>query len=192
MDEIATKRRPRLPLHSPSDAEIIQRVLTGHRDEYALLVERYLPMLEGYFAGRGLRGADLDEAVQTAMITAYRRLGKLRRPGSFGKYLLKVAGHSFPRRRRAEVKLADMPADVPDVEQPDEPWRDHLREATARLPAGMQVVVALKYGEDLTAEAIAERLGQTVGSVTKTLSRAYSRLRDDPELARFSNKRGEK
>jgi len=170
-----------------SDAEIVARVLGGRRDDYALLVRRYLPMVEQFLAARGLAGADLDDGVQTALVVTYRRLGQLRDPNRFGSYLLKVARRGLRRERRT-VSLSETHTDVaapPAAEQPGDCERA-LRAAVARLPESMQVVLVLKYHEGLTAAEIAGRLGQSVGSVTKTLSRAYGRLRADAALARLA------
>ena len=190
MDDIATDQPCELTDDGPTDAELVRRVLAGQRDEYALLVDRYLPMVERFWSGRGLRGAGLDEAVQNALVTAYQRLGRLRDPSRFGGYLLKVARHSAPRRRKPPLPLADV--EEPAGPSRDEPWHETLEAAVARLPDSMQVVLALKYTDDLTAAEIAHRLGQTVGSVTKTLSRAYQSLRADAELAQLSRDRSTK
>ena len=189
MDDIATDRHCERTAAGPSDAEIVRRVLAGQRDEYALLVGRYLPMVERFWSGRGLRGAGLDEAVQNALVTAYQKLGRLRDPSRFGGYLLKIARYSAPRPRKPALP----PTDVTEPAGPshEEPWHETLEAAVARLPDSMQVVLALKYTDDLTAAEIARRLGQTVGSVTKTLSRAYQRLRADVELAQFARRGGQ-
>lgn len=169
-----------------SDAELVRRVVAGKRNEYEVLVRRYLPMVEAFLAGRGLRAADLDEAVQEVMITAYRRLAELRQPERFGLYLLKVAANRRHRPDRRAVSLCQ--CEEPCSQPRREPDIEPLRAAVARLPRQMQVVLALKFTEELTAEEIALRLNQRVGSVTKTLSRAYRRLRDDPALARWAQR----
>jgi len=163
-----------------SDGEIVRRVLAGRRDDYAELVRRYLPLLEAYLAGRGLRGSDIDEAAQSAFVIAYRRLGRLWNPDRFGRYLLKVASHCWSARPANHPDLTKVPD--PRTAAPDEPWKEDLQAALAQLPEAMQILLAWKYGENLTAAEIADRLGQTVGSVTKTLSRAYALLRANPRL----------
>ena len=165
-----------------TDAEIVRLVLAGHRDDYAVLVHRYLRVVQTFLAGRfGLRGADLDDAVQSAFVTAYVQLSRLRDPARFAGYLLKIASRArgrFTGRRFVPLHSVDPAAAGTAPSGDDEP----LAAAIARLPRKMQVVLALKYSEDLTAAEIAARIGQSVGSVTKTLSRAYKRLKRDRAL----------
>lgn len=169
--------------HTLADAEIVRCVLDGDREAYALLVQRYWSMAEALLSGLGLRGADLDEAVQTAFVTTYRNLHRLRNPAQVGAYLLTVARRSRPRRAKVETSVDNIDAFTAPASN-DNQHSDALHEAVARLPESMQVVLGLKFGDQLTAAEIARRLGQSVSSVTKTLSRAYQRLRDDPDLAR--------
>jgi RNA polymerase sigma factor (sigma-70 family) len=53
-----------------------------------------------------------------------------------------------------------------------------LAEAIAELPSEAQELLALRHGEGLSCEEIARRLGKPLGTVTKTLSRLYARLRE--------------
>ena len=165
-----------------SDSEVVHRVLAGQRDEYAVLVRRYRGPLRGFLNGRfGLSGADLDDAMQEAFVAAYRGLARLRDPGAFAGFLMRIASRNVPARKTTGAS-ADR-AEAPSTERHEQ--EAVLQEAIARLPEGMQVVLALKYGDGLTAGEIADRLAQTCGTVTKTLSRAYKRLQEDPALARF-------
>lgn len=176
--------RPKHEARELTDADLVRRVLDGHRDDYGLLVQRYLRLAQGKLARWGLRGAELDEAVQEAFVQAYVGLPRLRDAGRFGAYVLTIAGR-VTRSSRRTVGLEGFDPQAPP--EPDQSWRPALRSAMADLPEQMQVVLAMKYGEGLAAKQIAQRLGQSVGSVTKTLSRAYQRLRSDPRLADFAS-----
>ena len=52
-----------------------------------------------------------------------------------------------------------------------------LDEAIAALPDAYRQLILLRYFEQLSCQQIAERLRMPLGSVTKTLSRAYAALR---------------
>ena len=52
-----------------------------------------------------------------------------------------------------------------------------LAEAIAALPEAYRQLILLRYFEQLSCQQIAERLRMPLGSVTKTLSRAYAALR---------------
>lgn len=54
--------------------------------------------------------------------------------------------------------------------------------AIARLPARQRAMVVLRYYEDMSEAQTAEALGVSVGTVKSAVSRALSKLREDPEL----------
>jgi RNA polymerase sigma-70 factor (ECF subfamily) len=167
------------------DAEVVRRVLAGEREAYAVLVARYLPIVKAFLSGRGVRRTDLDDAAQAAFVITFEQLGRLRRPERVSCYLLTVAARQVRRRRRATVSLHDVPEPAeskPEQPAPGEDCAAALEAAVARLPQAMQAALGLKYHEGLPVAEIARRLGQSVGSVTKTLSRAYARLRSDRTL----------
>jgi RNA polymerase sigma-70 factor (ECF subfamily) len=180
MNVHASRRTDAPQAATAPDAEIVRRVLAGERDAYALLVARYLPIVKALLAGRGVRGADVDDAAQAAFVVTFEQLGRLRRPERVGSYLLTVAARYARRRRPAAVSLHDLPEPAAPVEDGDP--AASLEAAVARLPESMQAALGLKYDAGLSAAEIAARLGQSVGSVTKTLSRAYARLRSDRAL----------
>jgi RNA polymerase sigma factor (sigma-70 family) len=138
-----------------SDAAIITSILAGHRDDYALLVRRYCPLVEQFWMAHGLTGADLDDGVQAAFVVTYGRLHRLRNRNGFGSYLLKVARRGLPRGGRRTVPLPEI--EVTDPPADEEAYQQVLRSAIARLPESMQIVLNLKYHEGLTAAEIGRR-----------------------------------
>lgn len=172
-----------------SDRGIVQRVLAGERDAYALLVDRYGPMIHRFLAGRGLRGMDLDEAAQDVFVRVYSRLRDLREPEKVSGYLMTTAARRIVDSKRRRIHELTDPSQMEEISHRSQDQRmetsaESLQAAVARLPDAMQVVLTLKYGDKRSAAEIAEILGQSVNSVTKTLSRAYQRLRCDEQLRR--------
>ena len=51
--------------------------------------------------------------------------------------------------------------------------------ALAALPETYRQVILLRYYEELSCQEVAERLDMPLGTVTKTLSRAYALLRQE-------------
>lgn len=51
-------------------------------------------------------------------------------------------------------------------------------EAVSRLSVQQRAAVLLTYWEDLSAEAVAERMGVSIGSVKRQLARARGRLQE--------------
>jgi RNA polymerase sigma-70 factor, ECF subfamily len=54
-----------------------------------------------------------------------------------------------------------------------------LEDAIAALPENYRQVILLRYYEQLSCQEVASRLAMPLGTVTKTLSRAYALLRRD-------------
>ena len=54
-----------------------------------------------------------------------------------------------------------------------------LEEVIAALPESYRQVILLRYYEGLSCQEIATRLEMPLGTVTKTLSRAYAQLRQE-------------
>ncbi len=164
-----------------SDSEIIKKVLEGERCDYAILVQRYertvhaaaLQILGDYHA--------TQDTAQEAFIIAYEKLASLRDGSAFGAWIVKIA------RRQAFRWLRKNPASQPLDEgielsngnlngQLDDESK-HLLNSIARLPGHERRAVMMKHFGGHTAQSIADMTGHPVGTVTKRLSRAYTRLR---------------
>jgi len=171
------------------DKEIVRRVLSGNGEAYALLIDRHQPALRRFLTGRGLRGMTLEDVAQEAFINVYKSLGNLKNGNRFGAYLLTSAARLVIDKNRLEkrnkstqeivdvVELADKPRSTKTIE-----IDEALQTSIADLPDTMQVVLGLKYAHGKSASQIASILGQSVNTVTKTMSRAYDKLRRDPRL----------
>jgi len=170
-----------------TDKEYVSRCRDGHPEDFALLVNRYQGPLYSYLASRLGDRLQAEETAQESFVRAFLSLKKLRKPESFYSWLLGIADRvakeqfrSSERRRKereaAETLLADA-GDNPD----DYP----LEEVIAALPESHRQVILLRYYEGLSCQEVATRLEMPLGTVTKTLSRAYALLRQ--ELAAFES-----
>jgi len=61
----------------------------------------------------------------------------------------------------------------------DIPQEYPLEEVIAALPENYRQVILLRYYEGLSCQEVATRLGMPLGTITKTLSRAYLLLRQE-------------
>ena len=164
-----------------TDKEYVNRCRDGHPEDFALLVNRYQGPLYSYLASRLGDRLQAEETAQESFVRAFLSLKKLRKPESFYSWLLGIADRvakeqfrSVERRRKereaAETLLADA-GDNPD----DYP----LEEVIAALPESHRQVILLRYYEGLSCQEVATRLEMPLGTVTKTLSRAYALLRQE-------------
>ena len=162
-----------------SDAEYVISSRNGCPDHFRFLVERYQRPLFAFLAGRLGDRLEAEEAAQESFVRAFMSLGKLNKPESFFAWLLGIAGRVVKEqvrllKRGEQERLAAGSLVNEPTEGPDYP----LEEALAALPESYRQVLLLRYYEGLSCQEVATRLSLPLGTVTKTLSRAYALLRD--------------
>jgi RNA polymerase sigma-70 factor (ECF subfamily) len=164
-----------------TDKEYVERCRDGHQEDFSLLVDRYQKPLFSYLAARVGNFAQAEEAAQESFVRAFLSLKKLRKPESFYSWLLGIAGRvaheqfrSDLRRRQIHQAAETMMTSAADA---DEEYP--LEEAIAVLPENHRQVILLRYYEGLSCQEVATRLAMPLGTVTKTLSRAFLLLRQD-------------
>ncbi len=165
----------------PNDAEYVVSSRNGCPDHFRWLVQRYQRPLFAYLSSRLRDPLEAEEAAQESFVRAFMSLKKLRKPESFYAWLMGIAGRVLKEqfraheRRQKEAAAAEaLPADDP------EPAPEYaLEEAIAVLPESYRQVILLRYYEGLSCQEIATRLNMPLGTVTKTLSRAYALLRQE-------------
>jgi RNA polymerase sigma-70 factor, ECF subfamily len=164
-----------------TDKEFVERCRDGHPEDFGLLVDRYQKPLFSYLAARVRNFPQAEEAAQESFVRAFLSLKKLRKPESFYSWLLGIAGRvakeqfrrELHRRQVNEVAEAIMTSATDLIE--DYP----VEEAIAALPENHRQVILLRYYEGLSCQEVAIRLQMPLGTVTKTLSRAYVLLRHE-------------
>ena len=164
-----------------TDKEYVERCRDGHQEDFRVLVDRYQKPLFAYLAGRLRDGRQVEEAAQESFVRAFLSLKKLRKPESFYSWLLGIAGRvakeqfrsAAHRQRDREAAETMMAAATDSAEEYP------LEEAIAALPESHRQVILLRYYERLSCQDVATRLDQPLGTVTKTLSRAYALLRQE-------------
>jgi len=164
-----------------TDGECVQRSRDGSPEDFRLLVQRYQRPLFAYLSGRLGDQLEAEEIAQESFVRAFLSLKKLRQPDSFYAWLLGIAGRvlkenfrALQRREReraaAESCAADGQGGAPEYQ---------LEAAIAALPETYRQMILLRYYEGLSCQEVATRLEMPLGTVTKTLSRAYSMLRQE-------------
>jgi RNA polymerase sigma-70 factor (ECF subfamily) len=163
-----------------TDKYYVERCLDGHPDDFRHLVRRYQPVLLAHLAGKLGSRDRAEEAAQETLVRAYFKMDSLRKPESFFAWLLGIAElvakeqqrKELIRRRRESIREFADEAPQPELSQ------DYaLEAAVADLPEAYRTVILLRYYGGLSCQGIAGRLDMPLGTVTKTLSRAYALLR---------------
>ena len=172
------------------DSYYVERCLDGHPDDFRHLVRRYQPVLLAHLAGKLGSRDRAEEAAQETLVRAYFNMSKLRAPQKFFSWLLGIGERVAKEQQRAEriqqqremVRVSAQKALKPELSE------DYgLEAAVAGLPEPYREVILLRYYGTLSCAGIAQQLGMPLGTVTKTLSRAYALLREAMQQRQESN-----
>lgn len=164
-----------------TDGEYVQRSRNGSPEDFRLLVQRYQRPLFAYLASRLGSALEAEEAAQESFVRAFQSLEKLRQPESFYAWLLGIAGRVLKEQFRAMVRREQARAAEESIRnsEPETTLEYPLEEAIAVLPESYRQVIVLRYYDGLSCQEVGQRLGMPLGTVTKTLSRAYALLREE-------------
>jgi RNA polymerase sigma-70 factor (ECF subfamily) len=128
--------------------------------------------------------AEAQDAVQDALVKAWRSWDSLRDPASFAPWFDRIVVNVCRDRMRRHrgVRWVDLEA-AGDVEAHDafrEMFaRDEAARAVASLDPDHRVVVVLRFWRDMTLEQVAELLGLPLGTVKSRLHYALRALREE-------------
>jgi RNA polymerase sigma-70 factor (ECF subfamily) len=162
---------------------LVERARRGDRDAFSALAAR---VVDGCYslAYAVLRDAELArDAVQTALLGAWRDLPDLREVERFDAWLHRIVVHACyaeaRRERRWATTVRAFPTEHPTL--PDTAIsvadRDELERAFRRLPPEQRAVVALRYYLDLPLSEVAATLGIPAGTARSRLHHATRQLR---------------
>lgn len=168
-----------------TDGDLVRRVLAGDAHAYAGLVARHRSRLVRY--ARHVLGnrEDAEEAVQDALVRAYRSLARCDGAENYGRWLFGILVNRCRTRygqaaRRSAVVVHDDVA-IAEAEAPGDAdeagWRDAVRRALDRLEPVYREAFLLKHVEDLSYDEMAELTGLGVSALKMRVSRACERLR---------------
>jgi RNA polymerase sigma-70 factor (ECF subfamily) len=132
--------------------------------------------------------ADAEDAVQDALVKAWRALGRFRAGEPLRPWLLQIAANEARNRRRsagrrdrlalAAASLSGEAAPSPEDAALDSAQRERLLAALDELPADARDVLACRYLLDLSEEETAAALDLARGTVKSRTSRALDRLKE--------------
>lgn len=171
-----------------SDAELVELVLAGEQDAFAMLVERYKDAVSN-LAYRMLGNAtEAEDVTQEVFVRAYTQLATYKPAHKFSTWLLSIASHlaidQLRRRRFLALPLEDVPflewiTDLgagPEQSALAGEQHDEIQVYLQRLPGKYRAVIVLRYWYDLSYEEIALALKLTPALVKARLHRARELL----------------
>jgi RNA polymerase sigma-70 factor (ECF subfamily) len=173
------------------DRDLVERARHGDREAFAVLVHQVSDSLYAV-AHRILRDPGrAEDALQNALVLAWRRIPKLRDPERFEAWIHRILVHACydesQRARNWTATVRVLPFDGPSTPDGTDAVadRDELERAYRRLTIEQRAVFVLHHYLGLPLVEVAELLEIPAGTARSRLHYAIAGLRDaltaDPE-----------
>jgi len=166
------------------DAELVRRVLAGEVEAFGTLVARHRDRGARFASAMLGDAADAEDALQDALVRAYRGLKGCRDPERFGAWFLQILVNRCRTRgamksRRGAVFVRDDAAleRAPARTAPGGEWREEIDRALARLDPLMREAFVLKHVEGMEYEEMSRLAHASVPALKMRVKRACDRLR---------------
>lgn len=173
----------------PDDVSLAARAQRGDEDAFEELVRMYqgLAFRTAYLLSGS--AADAEDAVQTALVKAWRALPRFRAGSPFRPWLLRIVANEAHNRRRSAGRRAELrlraiaahpqgdAAPSPEGAALGREQREDLLRALEALDERDRDVLACRFFLELSEEETAATLGVRRGTVKSRTSRALERLR---------------
>lgn len=178
-----------------TDIELVQEVLDGDKDAFAVILERHLSAVHA-FAYRYMHDTeDADDVTQEAFVRAWKNIKKFDISRNFKTWLFTIARNAAldlikKKKPLAFSKIGDGDGDLDaflapymdSTELPDAAFERQARavdmkEALASLPPAYRTVLTMRYNENLKFREIAEALDEPIDTVKSKHRRGLILLR---------------
>jgi RNA polymerase sigma-70 factor (ECF subfamily) len=178
-----------------SDIEVIKLVLSGERDRYRVLVERYQDMIFRTCLGFVHNKEDADDLSQEVFIQAFQSLPGFKGEASFSTWIFRIAVNASLNKVRKssrnlllqridnlfgpdrELNLKFPVIDDPETLLINDEHRKWVRSAVDSLPENQRTAIVLSKYDDLSQKQIAEIMNSSEGAVEALIQRAKANLR---------------
>ena len=165
------------------DRDLVEAARGGDREAYADLIRVRGDRLFA-IAQRILRDVDrTEDAVQDALVIAWRDLPALRDPDRFDAWLRRLLVRSCvaeaKRERRLGATIRVLPLDIPSTSDDyvSVADRDELDRGFRRLPPEQRAIIVLRHFAGLEMAEIADALAIPPGTVRSRLHHAHRAMR---------------
>jgi RNA polymerase sigma-70 factor, ECF subfamily len=183
-------------MDTASDAELIERILRGERELYALIVGRYQEMLYRFAFGMVQDSDVAADLVQDSFVKAYANLSTCRDRHHFSAWIFRIVQNRCtdhlraPSRRQVSLEV-DHPSlfsyDGPGADLERRALQNAVERALASLPDTQREAFLLKHVEELSYEDMAHVLEVGVSALKMRVMRAREALQEALRKAGFTS-----
>ena len=183
-----------------SDAQLIQRTLSGDQDAFAALVCKYQKRVHA-LAWRKIGDFHIaEEITQDTFLRAYRKLGSLKDPKLLAGWLYVIANRLCKTWLSKNARQVQSLEDVTELEIERHQYSDYsakqreelasenrvdlVKRLLRKLPESERIVMTLHYLAGSSVKEISEFLGVSLNTVKSRLHRARQRLQKEEHMLR--------
>jgi RNA polymerase sigma-70 factor (ECF subfamily) len=177
-----------------ADATLVRRAGVGDVDAFDVLIAGRLDRCYRLAWSILLNESDAADAIQEALLSAWRQLPRLRDPAAFDGWLNRIVANAARMGRRRRGRVREVPVESMDLDDggiaparrttdrlvgtdPDRlAERDAIGRAFDRLPAEQRAILAVHYVDERPVGEIARTLGIPVGTAKWRLHAARRAL----------------
>lgn len=171
-----------------NDTELISQILSGNRNAFAFLVNRYQKLVV-HITGRLIQRQDeLEDVCQEVFIKVYQNLGKYRNECKLSTWIAAIAyntGINYLRKFRKwdgvnpddSVALRNL-ADFGSKSYETADLHRYIRDQIELLPVHYRTVITLSHLQEFSYQEIEQITGMPEGTVKSYLFRAKALLRE--------------
>jgi RNA polymerase sigma factor (sigma-70 family) len=165
---------------------LVQEAQDGDQQAFVLLVQPFLPAAYRLAVGMLRSEFDAEDAVQEAVLKAWRHFGRFRPGSNIKPWLFTIVANECRDQRRSRwwsvIRRSEAPEELADAISSVDAAALDLRRALYRLPHDQRLVLILRYYLDLSYEEVANTLGISTKAAKSRTYRAVERLRLSPEV----------
>jgi RNA polymerase sigma-70 factor (ECF subfamily) len=168
-----------------NEREVYRAAIHGDREAFEMIIRTQSRPLFAIAYGILQNREEAEDAVQDALLKAWKSRWRVRDPEKFPAWLCMIARHRardvFRRRRTISFTHETHESGTADTTELDR----QLHCALAELPELHRAAISLRYFEEMDYATIEHRLGLSNGSLRGILGRALASMRKQlkPALA---------
>ncbi|WP_242920340.1 RNA polymerase sigma factor [Pontibacter liquoris] len=183
--------------HQLSDREVVERVLTGEKELYEILMRRYNQKLYRVIRGYLKDACEVEDAMQNTYLKAYEKLYQFHGEAQFSTWLVRIGINEalgWLRQNQKAAFLHSIQEDQPDqqlLELPDTKSMNPeintihkemqllLEQAIDNLPTKYRVVYMLREVEEMSTAEVTACLAISESNLKVRLHRAKTLLKEN-------------
>ncbi len=173
-----------------TDENVIENILAGNRDAFAILVDKYKDKVFSLVLGIVKDYELAQEVAQDVFVKVYSSLRKFRRDSSFSTWIYRISYNTaISETRKRKVKSISFDDNISskvnnnEIEDNVESWRQEgeelkLSRALSQLLPDERIIINLYYFEEKAISEICEITGLGQSNVKVKLHRLRKKLKE--------------